>query len=118
VVAEIEVEILVAVARQALLNGLELEQKVVAKGADQAEARIAEAAEFLDERAQDGKDRRLAAALLLGEERRQRLKAAGQDLTFETELLPVGVRGEDRREQLRDDAAALVERAELDVAVE
>jgi len=37
VVAKVEMEILVAVARQTLLNGLELEQKVIAEGADQTE---------------------------------------------------------------------------------
>ena len=53
VVAEIEVQILVAVARKLLLDGLELEQQVVAEGADEAQARILRAAEFVDERAQD-----------------------------------------------------------------
>ena len=40
VVAEEQMQVLVAVARQLLFDGLELEQQVVAEGADQAEARI------------------------------------------------------------------------------
>ena len=55
VVAQEQVQVLVAVARQFLFDGLELEQQVVAERADQAQARILFAAELLDERAQNAR---------------------------------------------------------------
>ena len=100
VVAEEQVQILVAVARQLLLDRLELEQQVVAERAHQAQPRILLAAELLDQRAQNRKGRRLLAALLFGKQRRQRLQPAGQHLAFEAELFPVRMLRQHRLEQL------------------
>src|SRR5207248_1872397 len=51
VIAEKQMEILVPVARQLLLDRLELEEQVVAERADETETRIFLAAKFVDKRA-------------------------------------------------------------------
>ena len=89
VVAEEQVQVLVAVARQLLLDRLELKQQVVAESAHQAQARILFAAEFVDQRAQNGKRRGLLAALLFRKQRRQRLQTAVQRAVRPAEFLPV-----------------------------
>ena len=89
VVAEVEVQILVAVARQLLFDGLELEQQIVAEGADQAQTRILFAAEFVDQRAQNRKRGGLLAALLFREQRGERLQHALQAPFAQSELLPM-----------------------------
>ena len=88
-VAEEEVQIFVAVARQLLFDRLELEQQVVAEGADQPEAGILFAAELFDQRAQNRECRGLLAALFFGEERRQRLQACRPGRRLRSRTLPV-----------------------------
>ena len=117
VVAQEQVQVLVAVARQLALDGLELEQQVVAEGADQPQARILLAAEFLDQRAQNGKHRGLLAALLLRKQARQRAQAAGQNARLPAEVLPVRMAGQHRLQDLRHLLAARVERADFHAAV-
>jgi len=77
-VAEEQVQVLVAAARQFFFDGLELEKKVEPERADQRQPGILGMAEFLDERAQNGKHGGLFAALLLGEQFWQGLQAPSQ----------------------------------------
>src|SRR6185369_2532580 len=78
VVAEEQVQVFVAAAGQFLFDWLELEKQVEPERADQRQPRILGMAELLDERAQNGKRGRLLAALLFGEQLRQRLQASPQ----------------------------------------
>ena len=73
-------------------------------------------AELLDQRAQNGEGRGLLAALLLGEKGRQRLQPAVQGGAFEAEPFPVRMGGQHGVKHLHQHLAALVERAELDLA--
>ena len=67
-VRQVEHEVaLIRRAREPQAHRLELEGQVVAEGAVEAEVRLVRVVEEVDERAQHGEDRRLAAALLLGE---------------------------------------------------
>src|SRR5208283_3852291 len=105
------------VARKYLLDGFKLKQQVVAEGAHQPQAGILFAAELFDQRPQNGERRGLLAALLLGKQGRKRFQAAIQHAVLPTEFLPMRMPLERRMEQLRDAAAALIERAELHAAV-
>ena len=63
-------------ARQLQLDGIELEQQIVAERAHQRQPRRQRMVELVDQRAQDRKRRRLLAALLFRKQRRQRLQRA------------------------------------------
>ncbi len=106
-----------AVARQPLLDGLELEEQIVAEGADQAQAEVFGAAEFVDEQAQNRKDRRLFAALLLRKQRRQRLQPPQEHARFRAERFPMRMRSQQRQQHLAEHLSAWVQRTELDAAV-
>jgi hypothetical protein len=117
VVAKEEVKVFDAVAGEFELDGVELEEEVVAEGAKESEAGVFGMAEGFNEAAEDGESGGLAAALLFGEEGGQgfeeALEAAGGE---GFEALPMGVVGEDTVEDLDENGAAGVEGAELEVA--
>ena len=118
VVAEEQVHVLVPAARQLLLDRLELEQQIVAECADQRQARILGIPELLDQRAQDRKRRGLLAALLFGEELRQRQQASHQRTALLPERLPMRMLRQDRIQHLRQHLPAQIERPKLDLAID
>src|SRR3981081_4571134 len=74
--------------------------------------------ELLDQRAQNGKSRRLLAKLLFREELRQRLQAAAQRGSVCAEGFPMRVALEHRLQHSIEHFTALIERAKLDLAVD
>ena len=117
VVAEEQVQVLVAVAGQLLLDRLELEQQVVPEGADQAQPRIFLAAKFLDQQPQNREYGRLFAALFFREQRRQRLEPPGEDPRFLAEFLPMRMACQHRPQNFGNLFAARIQRPEFDAAV-
>src|SRR3982751_5948585 len=67
VVAEEEVQVLLVLALQLQVDGVELEQQIVAEGADEGEARVLVGLKPLDGGGEDREGRGLLAALLFGE---------------------------------------------------
>ena len=116
VVAEKQVQVLVALSRELQLDGIELEQQVVAECAHQREPRVVLTAEFVDQNSKNGKCRRLLAALLFGKQRGQRFQSPVQAGTLDLEFIPVGMFAKQRAKDLIDNFAPLIERAEIDVA--
>ena len=88
VVAEEQVQVLVAVARQFLFDRLELEQQVVAERAGQRQPAVLLVAEFSIKRAQNGKRGGLLAALFFRKQRGQRLQAAAQRAIHAARTIP------------------------------
>ena len=113
VVAKEEVQVLMAGARQLLLDRFELEKQVVPEGADQSQARVLFAAKFLDQRAQNGEGRRLLAALLFRKKRRQRLEPAVQPVVGQRKLLPMRILRQHRIQQPRNHPAPFIQRVKL-----
>jgi hypothetical protein len=91
VVAEEQVQVLVAVARQLLFDRLELEQQVVAESAEKAEPRILLAAEFVRSARAEWKTPRAACCAPLPETAPAAASGGPPGAAFETELLPVGM---------------------------
>ena len=89
VVAQKQVQILVAGARQLLFDRLELEQQIVAESSHQAQPRILFAAELLDQCPQNRKCRWLFAPLFLGKQRGEWFQPACQRLALKPEIVPV-----------------------------
>src|SRR5258708_15540135 len=107
------------VAREPLLDGIELEQQIVAERPYQAEAPVLLVAELLDERAQNRKDARLLTALLFRKQSRQRLQLPGQHAAvLQAERIPVWMIAQHRGQHLVQHFAARVQRSELHAPVE
>ena len=85
VVAQEQVQVLDASARELQLDRIELKQQIVAERAHQRQARGQRMAEFVDEGAQNRKRRGLLAALFFGEQRGQRFQRPAQRAVFERE---------------------------------
>ena len=117
VVAQEQMQIFMAIARQLLFDRLELEQQVVAECAGQRQPAVLFVAELFDQRAQDGKAGGLLAALFFGKQLRQRLQAARQRAIHARERFPVRMALEHRQQDLIQDFAADTERAEFHLAV-
>ena len=88
VVAKKQVQVLVAGARQLLLDGLELEQQVVAEGAHQPQPRIFLAAEFLDQAPAESKTPRAACCAPLRGTGRAAASAARPESRLQSRTRP------------------------------
>lgn len=116
VVTEEEVEVLLFAAGELEFDGVELEEEVVAEGADEGEAVVLGVAELLDEGAEDGEGGGLFGALFFGEEGGEGFEGAGEAAGDGLEGLPVGVGAEDGLEEADEEFAAGVQGAEVDAA--
>lgn len=117
VVAEEEVQVLGAGAGEFFIDGLELEEEVVAESAGEGEVGLLGVAELVHQGAENAEDGRLFAALLFREEFGERLEAAHQRAALRVEGFPVRMPGQNGEEHLVEEHAAQVEGTELDQAV-
>ena len=117
VVAQKQVKILRAGAWKAELDRIELEQQIVAEGTHQGQAAVFRAAKLLDHCAEKREYGGLFAALLFGEEGRERPEPASQVAVDEAEVLPMRVVCQRWQEHFIQRSSAIVQRANLDVAL-
>ena len=101
VVAEEELEVFAALAWKTQRNRLELEKQIVPERPGESEFIVVLVAEFLRQRAQNGKDRRLLAALLFREQFRHRFERAVQGAVFLRENRPSADDRAGRRASMR-----------------
>src|SRR5512144_869025 len=100
VVAKEQVEVLLPAPRQAQPDRVELEEQIVAEGANQRQARVLFVPKFFDQSPQDRESRGLLAALLLREQLGQRFQPAYQRTPTRLQRLPVWVAGKSRVQHL------------------